>query len=119
MLKIFLARYGGKIISGIHSYVYNSNVIQNGVTNDPLSKIHAGSFLTYNVIKWCMENNLTSYDMGGANPNPDTDKEAKINFYKTKWNGTEKSYLKFSKIHDKFKWWFSTVLKNPKILYAR
>lgn len=119
MLKIFLARYDGKIISGIHTYVYNGNVIQNGVTNDPLSKIHAGSYLTYNTIKWCMDNNYSSYDMGGANPNPDSDKEARIDFYKSKWNCNEKSYLKFSKIHEKFKWLLSTVLKNPKTLYTR
>ena len=35
--------------------------------------------------------------MGGANPNPQSQKEKKIDFYKSKWGGQETPYLIITK----------------------
>lgn len=114
LLKVFLARHKGNVISGIWNIIFNGNVIQHGVANSPDQSIRGGSFLTWNAIKWCMKNKNLTYDMGGVNPNPANEKEININFYKSKWAEKKFDYCIFTKLRNKTMWKLLKTIKNPK-----
>ena len=98
--KLFLVRYNGELIGGVNALVMNNIVCHTTVVNS--SKImQGGSFLTWNSIKWAIENNYLFLDLGGANPNPKDKKEEGIDHYKSKWNGIEIPFFRFSKIFNK------------------
>lgn len=118
-LKVFLARSKKKLVSGIWNMIFNGNVIQHGVANSTDSTIRGGTFLTVNSIKWCIENNLLTYDMGGANPSPVDAKEKNIDFYKSKWDSKKHSYYIYTKLIDKRKWQILQAIKKPKKAYTR
>lgn len=111
--QIFLARLDNEIVGGMGNYSFNNNVVQHTVTNSSNKKLNAGSFLTWNAIKWSIENKFLTYDMGGANPNPVSEKERGIKHYKSKWNGQEITYTLYTKIVNKTKWKISKGLKQP------
>lgn len=111
--QIFLARLDDEIIGSMGNYSFNRNTVQHTVTNSSNKKLNAGSFLTWNAIKWSVENKFLTYDMGGANPNPLSEKEQGIKHYKSKWNGQEITYTLYTKIVNKTKWNLSRGLKQP------
>lgn len=113
-LKVFLARKGEELLGAIENLVFNKNVIQYGIVNSPKTQLLGGTFLTWNAIKWSVENNCRTYDMGGINPNPETEKEKSINFYKSKWGGKQQNYIRYVKIRKPSKTKFSAALSNPK-----
>ena len=108
---LFLAKYNGKIVSGILCSTFNKNMIQHGVvtSTDPL----AGTFLTFNTIMWGIENGFISYDMGGVNPKPSNVKEKGIEFFKSKWSGKKDDYLILTKVLKKSNYGLSRILKDP------
>jgi len=101
--KIFLAKYNSKPISGISDMIFNGNIFQIGVVNS-LTGFNGGTFLTWNAIKWSIENGFKTYDMGGVNPNPILDKEKNIKFFKAKWKGELHHYNSFYKIMQPMKY---------------
>lgn len=101
--KIFLAKYNGEPISGISNMIFNDNIIQIGVGNS-LIEFKGGTFLAWNAIKWSIENGYRTYDMGGVNPNPTSEKEKNIKFFKTKWKGELHYYNLFYKIMQPIKY---------------
>ena len=65
-------------------------------------------------IKWAIENNYKTYDVGGANPNPISSKEKGIELFKSKWASEEFEYYICTKIFNKTKYNISKLIKNPK-----
>ncbi len=113
-LQVFLARKNKELLGAIESLIFNKNVIQYGVVNSPKTHLLGGTFLTWNAIKWSIENNCNTYDMGGINPIPQTEKERSINFYKSKWGGKKLDYVRYIKIRKLGKAKFSAALSDPK-----
>lgn len=108
---LFIAKFKGKIVSGILCSTFNGNMIQHGVvtSNDvPIS----GTFLTWKTIQWGIDNGFSTYDMGGVNPSPN-EKEKRIEFFKSKWSGQKDDYLILTKILKKSNYGISKILKDP------
>ena len=42
----------------------------------------AGTSITWNSLKWCIEEKYSTFDMGGENPFPDSSKEKSIDFFR-------------------------------------
>lgn len=118
-LKVFLARKNGELLGAIENMVFNKNVIQYGVVNAPKTHPLGGTFLTWNAIKWSIENNCHTYDMGGINPVPQNEKEKSINFYKSKWGGKRLDYGRYIKIRKTAKSKLSAALSDPKKIPSR
>jgi hypothetical protein len=116
--KMYVARLNGEIVSGITNKLFNQNVIQHSVINTK-SKLQGGSFLTWNAIKWSKENNFLTYDVGGANPNPISEKEKGIRHYKSKWNGNKLQFNIYTNITNKTKWKISKVINNPTLIFKK
>ncbi len=113
-LKVFLVRKNGELLNAIENLVFNKNVIQYGVVNSPKTQLLGGTFLTWNAIKWSLTNGLRTYDMGGINPKPETEKEKSINFYKSKWGGKQLEYGRYVKIRKSTKSKLSAAVSDPK-----
>lgn len=108
---LFVAKFEGEIVSGILCSTFNGNMIQHGVvtSNDvPLS----GTFLTWKTIQWGIDNEFSTYDMGGVNPSPN-EKEKRIEFFKSKWSGQKDDYLILTKILKKSNYGISKILQDP------
>ena len=117
--KLYLVKYHEKIIGGIFNLVFNGNVVQLGVGNLPQKGIPAGSFLTWNAIKWSINKKYLQYDMGGVNPQPKSQKEEMIKFFKSKWEGQLLPYMTYTKIIKKTKYKISSVILQPSRLQKR
>lgn len=111
--KLFLAKHEDKIIAGVYCVIFNGNIIQHSVVNSE-KNLEAGTFLTWNIIKWGSQNNYKIFDVAGVNPDPSNEKEKQIDYYKSKWNGEKKTYSIYTKILDGKKMKISSLLKNPK-----
>jgi len=112
--KLFLVKNSGEVIGGILGIIFNGNVIQHGVGISPSTKLLAGTSMTWNSLQWCIGKKYSTFDMGGANPFPDSSKEKSIDFFKSKWGGEKYSYNLYTKIFDKTKIKISSFIKNPK-----
>ena len=111
--KVFLAKHDSVPIAGVSNIIFNGNIVQHGVANIKTNLL-GGSFVTWHAIKWAIENNYHTYDMGGINPFPTSEKEKNIEFFKSKWGGQKIEYTLYTKILSMTKARFSAVLKNPK-----
>jgi len=116
--KMYVARLDDKLISGIANKVFNKNVVQHSVVNSQ-TKLQGGSFLTWHTIKWSKENNFITYDMGGANPSPISEKEKGIRHFKSKWNGKKYDFVLVTKIFDKNKLKLSKAISSPGIIKSK
>lgn len=114
--KLFLVKHKGKLIGGINALNFNKNLGQTTVINSDETHLSGGPFLTWNVIKWGMKNGYSFFDLGGVNPNPESQKEKGIDFYKQKWNGIEHETFILSKILDKKRTKLTHLLRDPKII---
>lgn len=110
--QLLVARKGNENVGGILTLTFNKNIIQHILANEPDTDL-VGTFLTWNTIKWSMENNYNTFDFAGVNPNPQTSKEKGIYFYASKWGGKLYEYTVCTKITSKFKFNISSGLKNP------
>ncbi len=112
--RVLLVKHDGKPIGGILALIFNGNVVQHGVVNLPhTTHPLGGSFLTWNAFKWSIEMKYLTYDMGGVNPIPKSEKDKQIDFYKSKWAGKKFDYVQYVKIFDKTKLKISSILKHP------
>jgi hypothetical protein len=114
--KMFLARYDGNPIGVIVNVLFNHNVVQMGVGNSPSKEFYGGSFLTWNTMKWSLEMGYSTYDVGGANPSPISQKEKGINLFKSKWASEKYDYFYCTKIFNKSKLKLSNIIKQPNII---
>ena len=112
--KLFLVKHKGAIIGGILGVIFNGNIIQHGVGNSLTTQLLGGPFLTWNSLKWAINEKYSTFDMGGVNPFPEYSKEKTIDFYKSKWGGKKHHYNFYTKIFGKTKSKISSFLKNPK-----
>lgn len=110
--KLFLVHYDKKIIGGISALVFNNIVCHTTVVNTSQKNLQGGSFLTWNSIKWAIDNKQSILDLGGANPSPQSEKEKGIDHYKSKWNGHKNKTYIFSKNFLKNRSKFSSFLKR-------
>jgi len=110
--QLIAARLDNKMIGGTQILTMNGNTIQHVVGTLP-GYSSVGTFLTWNAIKWAKENNFNTFDFGGANPSPNSEKEKRIDFYKSKWTGKEFRYYICTKKVNPIKFNISTILKNP------
>ena len=117
--KLFLARHKGNPLSGILCFSYNKNVVQHGVVNYSDSKLQGGSFITWNALKWFIENKMQTFDMSGINPNPESKKEERIDFFKSKWGGKQFDYFRIMKIVHKKKAKISFGLRDPRKILTK
>lgn len=113
--KLFLAKCNHEPVSGILCFTFNKNIVQYGVVTSGSSSL-AGSFLTWNIIKWAIDEKFPYYDMGGVNPHPTSKKEKNIDFFKSKWGGQKVTYPVYTKMLNKRKMQISKILKNPNII---
>src|SRR3972149_61778 len=117
--KLFLVRYNGIPIGGLFGVIFNKNLIQHGVGNTETTQLLGGTFLTWNSLKWAINENLMHFDLGGANPNPELEKDRNIDHYKAKWGGIKYPYFLYSKIFSQTKTNISSLLKNPKNIHKK
>ena len=116
--KIFVTKNKNHILSGISNIIFNGYSIQHAVANSKID-LSAGTFLTWNVIKWGIKNNLSYFDVGGINPQPQSEKEIKIDYYKSKWIGKKYDYFFYTKVINQKKYYFSTALRNPNRILSK
>jgi len=114
--QLLVARKGTKHLGSILALIFNNNVIQHALTNDSEIEL-VGTFLTWNTIKWAIDNNYHTFDFAGVNPNPQTSKEKGIYFYASKWGGKIYEYTIYTKIVNKLKFNLSSGLKNPSKIF--
>ena len=98
---LFLAKHDGEIACGINAIIFNKILYQTTVVNSPKKYLQAGSFLTWNFIKWAIDNECSYVDLSGANPNPSSKKEKQIDFYKSKWGSKEYKMYRLTKVISK------------------
>ena len=110
--KNFVVKYKGNPEAMITNFLFNGNVSQVGVSTSTKNK-YAGTFLTWNAIKWAAENNFRTYDVGGANPNSISSKEKGIDLFKSKWASKKVDYFICTKIFNKKKYSISRIIKQP------
>jgi serine/alanine adding enzyme len=111
--KNFIVRFQNKPQAIITNFLFNGNISQVGVATSSDNK-YAGTFLIWNTIKWASENNYRTYDVGGANPNPISNKEKGIELFKSKWASEKHDYYICTKVFNKTKYRISKLIKNPK-----
>lgn len=111
--QLFVARKDGKNMGGILTLKFQKHMIQHALVNSPEMDL-VGMFLTWNTIKWAMENGYETFDFAGVNPNPQTQKEKGIYFYASKWGGKLYSYYDCKKFLNKKKYRLSYGIKHPK-----
>lgn len=109
---LFLAKHKGEITCGINSILFNKILYQTTVVNSSNTHLQSGSFLTWNFIKWAIENDCSYVDLSGANPNPISEKEKQIDFYKSKWGGKEYKMYLISKVLSKKRSKFGSLLRR-------
>ena len=112
--KMYLALSEGIPVAAIVAVLYNGNVVQSGVATSYSTNQYAGSFLTWNIIKWAAENNFKTFDVAGANPNPISPKEKGINLFKSKWASEKVDYFLCTKVFNKTKLNISSFIKEPR-----
>lgn len=115
-LQVFLARKDGELLGGIEVLIFNKNVHQYSVVNSEKTQFQSGSFLTWNAIKWSIQNKYRTFDMGGVNPEPENEKENLIGFYKSKWGGTQLYFSRYTKLRKNIGFKMYSVLNNPSTL---
>ncbi len=114
--KNFIVKSEGRAVAIITNLLFNGNVSQIGIANSPVGSNYAGSFLTWNTIRWAAENNYRTYDVGGANPSPLSKKEQGINLFKSKWASKKVNYFICTKVFNKTKLNISNIIKQPKAI---
>lgn len=112
--KLYLALLDDVAVAAIVTVEYNGNVVQSGVATSYQVNQYAGTFLTWNLIKWLADNNYKTFDAGGANPTPISVKEKGINSFKSKWASKKVDYFLCTKVFNKTKLNFKNFLKEPK-----
>jgi len=117
--KLFVVRHKGILVGGIMNMIFNRNIVEHSVTNSPRRDLFGGSFLTWNTIKWSVENDYSTYDVGGANPLPVSEKEKGIRFFKSKWGGKEIDYALFTKILDKTRLRIFRTIAQPNRIFNK
>ena len=110
--QLFTARENNENVGGILTLLFQRNMIQHALVNSPKLEL-VGTFLTWNTIKWAIENNFKTFDFAGVNPHPETSKEKGIYFYASKFGGELFDYTICTKIVSPTKFKLSSGLKNP------
>jgi len=89
---VFLAYKQEKPISGLGISFFNSYLNEWGVGRSVLDydrKLYSQDLLKWEIISWGKKNNFSYFDLTGANPVPNNDKEIGILQYKKKWGGKQ------------------------------
>lgn len=109
--KLFLVHHNDELLGGLLVGIFNGNAIEISTTILSKKELLPGVFLTWNVLKWCHENGIKSFDFGGVNPNPKSEKELSIFKFKSKWGGNQVNYKILSVILNSSNYSLSRLLK--------
>lgn len=89
-MEVFLAMWNGELVAAMGVLHYKGNAIEvmSGQSETNYREnLFAGDLIKWKIIEWGIEKGLRSYDLGGVNPNPATEKEKAILQFKSKWGG--------------------------------
>lgn len=89
-MDVFMAYLEEKLIASLGVIYYNGNAIEvmSGQSETNYREnLFAGDLIKWKIIEWGIEKGLRTYDLGGVNPNPTTEKEKSILQFKSKWGG--------------------------------
>lgn len=111
--QLLIARKDGENVGGILVLFFNQNSIQHALVNAPKYDL-VGMFLTWNTIKWAIDQKFTTFDFAGVNPNPQNPKEKGIYYYASKWGGDLLSYNICTKFLNKSKYRLLHGIKDLK-----
>ncbi len=114
--KMFLVKLKEEPVAAIITAFYNGNVVQVGVANSSNGNQYAGSFLTWNTIRWSADHGCKTFDVGGANPTATSQKEQGINSFKSKWASEKIGFFLYTKVFNKTKLNISNVIKQPQTI---
>ena len=92
----FLATLDNTPVGGILVSFFNNYINEWGIARSELdtnSKLYAQDLLKWKIIQWGIENKCSYYDLTGANPNSQDEKERGIFRYKKKWGGNFVQYF--------------------------
>jgi len=116
MCRLFVTRKDDLVLSGQLLFVFNKNVILEGVViSDECRKKswYANDLMQWHIISWAKANGCRRIDWGGYALSP-TEKEKGINNFKLKWGGEIIKYKSYSKIITSWKYNFIRGLKRLK-----
>ena len=116
--EVLIAKDKGEIKGTILTLFFNGNMIQHALANSPKKDL-VGTFLTWNTIKWAQKMKFHTFDFAGVDPSPKTEKEKGIYFYAAKFGGRKVNQFSYTKILDRKKYYFSLVLKNPRLIVSK
>jgi lipid II:glycine glycyltransferase (peptidoglycan interpeptide bridge formation enzyme) len=105
-LKIFLAEKEQNLLAAVPILIYNGMAIQFALARSDFCynhRIDANDLLQWKVIKFCNGKGYKVYDLVGVSPNPKSDAEKGIYFFKSKWGGEYVEYYMHSKVYSKWK----------------
>ncbi|MFH1056951.1 MAG: GNAT family N-acetyltransferase [Candidatus Micrarchaeota archaeon] len=115
-MEVFVAKDGGKIVSGIGVVFFNGVAMEIAVARDVAHKAYAQDLLKWHVLLWAKRQDFRLYDLAGVNPNPSTDKERGGFQFKAKWGGTLVKYDNYRKVFSKNR---VKLLEFGKKIYGR
>jgi len=99
-MEVFMAYWKGEPMAAMGVVHYNGNAIEVMSAQSQTNygeNLFAGDLIKWKIIEWGVERGMRSYDLGGINPNPETQKEKNILQFKSKWGGELARKYKFSK----------------------
>lgn len=88
--EVLLAKKDGNLLAAMAVLVFNGNIVEIAAARSSLSmneKIYANDLIKWRIIEWGNSLGYLTYDLGGVNPNPKTEKEDGIFKFKEKWGG--------------------------------
>jgi lipid II:glycine glycyltransferase (peptidoglycan interpeptide bridge formation enzyme) len=91
----FLAKKDNVAIGGLLFSFFNNYIIEGGVARseyDTKNKLYSQDLIKWRIIEWGIQNKMNYYDLAGANPQPESEKEKGILRYKEKWGGKRYDY---------------------------
>lgn len=91
----FIAFLDEKPIGGLMFTFFNNYINEWGVARseeDYNLKLYSQDLIKWEIIQWGIKNEISYYDLTGANPNPSTKKEVGIFHYKKKFGGKQVNY---------------------------
>lgn len=106
-VSVFLAEANGQPLSGAGLWHFGGRAYlftpaQARAARE--SRIYAGDFLFWQMIRWCHLRGLTTLDLSGIAPDPVDEKEKGIRRFKEKWGGSVVSYTAFALPLRKWRW---------------
>ena len=102
--RLFRAEYAGQAVAYTPVMLFNRTMHLVKPVQSPrcaAEKIPAGDFLLWQAILFGQAQGLSAFDLSGVSPQPSTDAEQGIWFFKSKWGG---EYLQYPVLRKRYRW---------------